>query len=86
MMAINLLNAPLFLSAQWLEENQSARMTAKGKLGYLLTEFGGSYSRGDPEKLNIAGVSVSCTSGTDNLLSAWKRKADAKLNSILQGK
>lgn len=85
-MAADLLNDPLFRAARWLEENQSARMTSRGKLGHLLTEFGGSYSRGDPEKLKIAGVSVSCTSGTGNLLSAWKRKAEAELNSILQGK
>lgn len=85
-MAVNLLNDPLFRAARWLEENQSARMTAKAKLGHLLTEFGGSYSTGDPEQLKIAGVAVSCTGGTDNLLSAWKRKAEAKLNSILQGK
>jgi hypothetical protein len=85
-MSVNLLADPLFRAAQWLEENQSARMAARWKLGHLLTEFGGSYSKGDPEKLKIAGVAVSCTGGTDNLLSAWKRKADAKLNSILQGK
>lgn len=85
-MAVNLLNDPLFRAARWLEENQTARMTARSKLGHLITEFGGSYSPGDAEKLKIAGVEVSCTGGTGNLLSAWKRKAEEKLNSILQGK
>lgn len=79
-MGVNLIDDPLFRAARWLGENETARMTARSKLGHLLTEFGGTYSPADPEKLKIAGVEVSCTGGTANLLSAWKRKAEAKLN------
>ncbi|WP_417423563.1 hypothetical protein [Hoeflea sp.] len=77
---MDLLNNPLFRAARWLAENETARMTARSKLGHLLTEFGGTYSPADPETLRISGVAVSCTGGTANLLSAWKRKAEDKLN------
>ena len=85
-MSILMLNTPLFKAANWLEENRNARMTAEAKLGHLLVTFGGSYTRGDPEKLRIAGVQVSCTSGTGNLLETWRRKAEDKLNAATAGK
>jgi hypothetical protein len=84
-MPLDLHNDPLFRAAKWLEENANSRMTARSKLGHLLTEFGGTYNCADPEKLKIADVAVSCTGGTANLLSAWKRKAEDKLNSLLRG-
>ncbi|WP_375591025.1 hypothetical protein ABWH89_11050 [Hoeflea alexandrii] len=79
-MNLELNNNPLLRAARWLAENERARMTARAKLGHLLAEFGGTYSPADPEKLKVAGVEVSCTGGTANLLSAWKRKAESKLN------
>lgn len=80
-MVIDIYNDPLFRSVDWLNRNADALISTKAKLGHLLVEFGGSYSPGDQEKLRIAGVSVSCTGGTGNLLGAWLRKAEDKLNA-----
>ena len=80
-MSILLLNTPLFQASNWLEENRNARMSAEAKLGHLLVTHGGSYKRGDLETLRSAGVQVSCTGGTGNLLEAWRRKAEDKLNA-----
>lgn len=82
-MGINLLNDPLYRAVDYLERTKSARMTTKAKLAHLLVEFGGTYNPADPEKLRIAGVAVSCTGGTGNLLAAWKRKAEDKLNAAM---
>jgi|GEM_PF-2915372 len=83
-MGINLLNDPLYRAVAYLERSKNARMTDKTRLGDLLIEFGGSYTPGNTEKLRVAGVSVSCTGGTGNLLSAWKRKAEDKLNAATE--
>lgn len=80
-MTLYLLNDPLFRAVAWLEKNARARMTSEAKLAHLLVTFGGSYKPSDPETLRIAGVHVSCTGGTGNLLSAWRRKAESKLNA-----
>lgn len=80
-MAIDITLSALFQAATWLQENAHARMTSKSKVAHLLLTYGGSYDPGDPEKLRIAGVAVSTTCGTGNLLAAWRSKAEAKLNA-----
>lgn len=75
-----LLTSDLYRAWRWLEDNRQARMTDKAKLAHLLVEHGGSYKRGDADVLRIAGVRVSCTGGTHNLLNAWRAKAHIKLN------
>ena len=80
-MGLNLYSNPLFRAVDWLEKHERSRMTAAAKLSNLLLTIGGSYNPNEPERLHIAGVSVSCTGGTHMLLRAWKRKAEAKLNA-----
>jgi hypothetical protein len=72
--------ARLQKAADFVLEQLGKKVPAQVIIGKLVNEHGAIYRRGDPNRLRVAGLQVTCTwSDTDGLLAAWKGKATIKI-------
>ena len=64
----------------WYATHRARQAAADELVGHIRREHAGRISLGgNVERMRLHGISVSCTSGTVNMITAWLHKANAAL-------